>query len=222
MRAYIVGLGLIGGSLAQAFRLRDQEGDVDVIGWDACATTRQQAIADGVIRAAIAPDDYADVQSKSDPDFELVFLALPPNALITEARTLIPKLRAGTVLIDLCGVKQPIHDALAPLAEQHNVIYIGGHPMAGREVYGYENARGTLFRGASMILCPADAGQDLLRRLSRLFSELGFAKTVLTTPDEHDRIIAYTSQLAHIVSSAYIGSPTALKHSGFQPAVLQI
>lgn len=118
--------------------------------------------------------------------------------------------------MDVCGVKQSVCAPLWQLAQDHGFTFIGGHPMAGREVGGFAHANADLFKDASMILTPQKGADiSLLERIKKFWCELGFAGVVVTTPENHDRVIAYTSQLAHIVSSAYIQSPTALDHIGF-------
>jgi prephenate dehydrogenase len=118
--------------------------------------------------------------------------------------------------VDLCGVKQAIFGRMKDTAKQWGFTFIGGHPMAGAVTPGFRSAREKMFKGASMILVPGDC-DDLpkLDRVCSLFREVGFAKIVTCTPEEHDRRIAFTSQLAHIVSNAYVKSPTAQYHKGF-------
>ena len=117
---------------------------------------------------------------------------------------------------DLCGVKRSVCEQLAPIAKEYGFGYIGGHPMAGRERGGFVHSSEELFTGASMILTP-DQSTDMrmLETLKAFFTDIGFAGLTFSTPEEHDRIIAYTSQLAHLVSSAYIKSPEAQRRRGF-------
>ena len=106
--------------------------------------------------------------------------------------------------------------AIAPIAAANGFAYIGGHPMAGRERSGFTSAKEDLYVGASMILTPDDkTDMPLLETLKDFFLDVGFASLTFSTPEEHDRIIAYTSQLAHIVSSAYVKSPEAQRRRGF-------
>ena len=126
------------------------------------------------------------------------------------------KIRKDAIVVDLCGIKRKVVSQIHPLAKQYGFRYIGGHPMAGKEVSGYTNAASHLFDGASMILTPdSDTDLPLLETLRDFFYSLGFAKLTFSTPEEHDRIIAYTSQLAHITSSAYIQSPESQEQFGF-------
>ena len=119
-------------------------------------------------------------------------------------------------MIDLCGVKRAVCGPLFETARENGFTFIGGHPMAGIEYWGFDHATATLFDNASMILTPPP-GTDIrtLSDLKHFFRGLGFGRVVMTTPEEHDRLIGYTSQLAHVVSSAYVKSPEAMKHPGF-------
>ena len=119
-------------------------------------------------------------------------------------------------VIDCGGVKQVICDALFPVSQRYAWHFIGGHPMAGREYSGFKYARDDLFDHASMILCGhGDDDPAVLQRARDFFMELGFLRVQFTTPKTHDEMIAYTSQLAHVVSSAYVKCPLADKHRGF-------
>ena len=127
-----------------------------------------------------------------------------------------PLIRKGATVIDLCGVKRAVCNALFKVAQENGFLFVGGHPMAGMEYSGFDHANAGLFQNASMILTPP-AGLSIqeLAELKHFFRELGFGKVVMTTPEDHDRMIGYTSQLAHVVSSAYVKSPEALEHHGF-------
>ena len=189
----IVGLGLIGGSMAKAVKFHT---DHTVLGADLNPDTMALAFASGAI------DNVMDRGSIGECD--LVLAALPPEALIGWAEENAEYIAPTAVLIDLCGVKRLIVEKLRPLADKYGFSYIGGHPMAGKE------------RGGSMILTPDErTDAPLLERLKEFFLSLGFGMITYSTPAEHDRIISYTSQLAHITSSAYVKSPTAQTHMGF-------
>lgn len=201
----IVGLGLIGGSMAKSIKKNTK---CTVYGKDISRETMAMALMSGSI------DGRLDATTCSCCDLFLV--ALPPKALVEwveQSAALLPK---RSVLVDLCGVKRSITTAITPLAEQYGFAYVGGHPMAGKECAGFENADAELFKGASMILTP-DKRTDIatLDALKSFFLAVGFGRLTFTDPEEHDRIIAYTSQLAHVASSAYIKAPTAQTHMGF-------
>ncbi len=201
----IVGLGLIGGSMAKAVKFHT---DHTVYGADIDPDTMALAFASGAI------DGELDARSLSECD--LLLLALPPEALISWAEENAPKIAKTAVVVDLCGVKRRICAALRPLSEKYGFSYVGGHPMAGKEHGGFKSSTALLFAGAAMILTPDErADAPLLERLKAFFLSLGFGSITCSTPAEHDRIISYTSQLCHITSSAFVKSPTAQTHMGF-------
>ena len=205
MRIAIVGLGLIGGSLAKSIKEKTSH---EVFGADLDRETLMMARMCGAIDGELAPENLSAC--------ELVFLALRPGAAILWAEQHAEKIAKDAVLIDLCGVKRRPAAALAPLAATHGFTYLGGHPMAGKERGGFVNATSTLFDGASMILTPDEShSAQLLERMKAFFLDVGFASVTFSDPEEHDRIIAYTSQLAHITSSAYVKSPEAQRRRGF-------
>lgn len=203
-RVYVLGLGLIGGSLARAFSALP---GLTVMGWDRDPAAREAAQSSGAIAAALPPD------APEMATLDLVIIALPPAATIAEGLALFPRLRPGAWLLDICGVKRPIVAALAPAARAAGAHYLGTHPMAGREISGFGASKANLFAGASLLLCPEE--ENLPDALRDLLLGLGFARLVVTTPENHDRVIAFTSQLAHLVSSAYVRSPSALNFPGF-------
>jgi len=207
----VAGLGLIGGSVAKALRAYT---GCRIFGADSSAGTLDAALSDGVLHGELAADTL--------PLCDWVFIALYPNAAVGWARSHAARVRKGTVVIDLCGVKRVVCEGIAPLAEEHGFTFIGGHPMAGVARFGYPNADKDMFRGASMILTPgAPLDPELHEALCALFGAMGFSCLKLTGPDEHDRMIAYTSQLAHVLSSAYAQSPSAARHTGFSAGSLK-
>ena len=158
----------------------------------------------------------APLTEENLPQCDLVLVAICPGAAIQWVTDHADKIAKSAILVDLCGVKRVVVEALAPIAAAHGFAYIGGHPMAGKERGGFTASAEDLYVGASMILTP-DKRTDmrLLETLKAFFLDLGFAGLTFSTPEEHDRIIAFTSQLAHIVSSAYVKSPEAQKRRGF-------
>ena len=205
MKTAIIGLGLIGGSLAKAVRERT---DHTVYGYDKNAETMFLAEMTGGIDAPLTEENLGSC--------DLILIAIRPDYAVQWVREHAESIRKGAIVVDMCGVKRAVVSEIAPLAKQHGFRYIGGHPMAGKEVSGYKNAVSHLFDGASMILTP-DQNTDLplLETLRDFFYALGFARLTFSTPEEHDRIIPYTSQLAHITSSAYIQSPESQEQFGF-------
>ena len=205
MQIGIIGLGLIGGSMAKSIKARTSH---TVWGADLDQETMLLARMCGAIDAPLTDELL--------PQCDLILVALCPQAAIDWISAHAAAIAKSAVVVDLCGVKRAVVEQLAPLAASYGFAYIGGHPMAGRERGGFTASSAELYEGASMILTP-DKRTDmtLLEMLKSFFLDLGFASLTFSTPEEHDRIIAYTSQLAHIVSSAYIKSPEAQRRRGF-------
>lgn len=201
----IVGLGIIGGSLAYAISEYTAH---TVIGCDLDAATLESALAAGAISACAPPHGLGGC--------DVIFLALYPRDAIAFVREHIGTLKAGCLLVDLCGVKGVVANELRPLCKAAAITYVGCHPMAGKERWGFESADRNLYKNAAMIMTPFDdTPPEQLAFLRELFTAAGFDKLPVTTPDDHDSMIAFTSQLAHVVSSAYIKSPRAYRHRGF-------
>ena len=204
MKIAIIGLGLIGGSIAKAIK---DNTDHTVYGADI-----QQSV---VLRAKLidAIDDELDDNKLSECD--LVIIALYPEDTVKFISDKAGIIRKGAVVIDCGGVKRCICDPANKLAEENGFTFIGGHPMAGVERSGFESSFGMLFNNASMILAPSpEIDIDTLHRVKEFFLSIGFGSITIVTPEKHDRVIAYTSQLAHVLSSSYIKSPTATEHHG--------
>jgi len=205
MNIGIVGLGLIGGSMAKAVKNRTAH---TVYGIDLSDETMLLARLSGAIDGELTKEAMGEI--------DLLLLAVRPLAAIAWAKENFVNLAKGAMIVDLCGVKRTVMDEIMPIAEENGLLYIGGHPMAGKERGKFANSTDSLYVGAPMILTPGkNADPETLETLNKLFTDLGFSRIVFTTPDEHDRIIAYTSQLAHIASSAYIKSPEAQRQRGF-------
>lgn len=212
MNVLVVGLGLIGGSMAKAMKAKT---DDVVIGVDQSGEVLQEALACGAIDKAATADVL--------PDADFMLIALYPQAAVDFVREHIDRIPSGCLVIDLCGVKRYVCKEMETLfAQREDIVYIGGHPMAGRELSGFSAAIPTLFEGASMILTPSASVSRNHRSLAELFfKRLGFTTVTYATPERHDELIALTSQLAHIVSSAYVQSPAAAEHMGFSAGSFQ-
>lgn len=153
---------------------------------------------------------------------DLILIAICPGAAIEWVKHHAEMIPKKAILVDLCGVKRVVVDAIAPIAEKQGFAYIGGHPMAGKERGGFTSSSESLYVGASMILTPdRRTDMQLLETLKAYFLDLGFAGLTFSDPEEHDRIIAFTSQLAHIASSAYVKSPEAQRRRGFSAGSFQ-
>ena len=197
MTVGIIGLGIIGGSMAKAIKANTHH---KVLGLDINDETMTMALMSGAIDGRLTDERLSECQ--------LVMAALIPEVLVKTMTEKAPYMK-GTTFIDLCGIKRAIYEPLSALAVKYEFNYIGGHPMAGKEVSGFANSSADLFKGASMIVTP-DSRSDIitLDKLKDFFLAIGFGVVTFSTLEEHDRIIAYTSQLAHITSNAYIKSPT--------------
>lgn len=197
MKIMIAGLGLIGGSMVKSLKRAGYTAD----GLDR-PSVQERAKAQGII------EDIA-VQTSA---YDVVFVALPPDAAIS----FIEKncFKNGAIVADICGVKEPIERAV--YASPRSFRYVGCHPMAGKEVSGLDNSTETLFDGASIIITENEqTDASAVRTLEGLFREMGFACIKHCSASYHDTKIAYTSQLAHIVSNAYVKSPAADGFPGF-------
>lgn len=206
MNIAVIGLGLIGGSMAKT--LKKQMPQHTVLGMDADPQVMFKAKLLEAIDGELTPERL--------PICDLVLVATWPKAAVQYVQEHAHLIRSGATVIDLCGVKRAVCAPLFALAKESGFLFVGGHPMAGMEYSGFSHASSTLFQNASMILTPPPATSiQTLVELKHFFHELGFGQVVMTTPEEHDRVIGYTSQLAHIVSSAYVKSPEAMEHHGF-------
>lgn len=199
----IVGLGLIGGSVAKAVK-KNTPHTVLVYDKDPEVIKKAKLIgaADGEITDVFALD--------------YLIVALYPAATVEYIRSVADKLKKSCIVLDVDGVKGTVCREVFPIAEKFGVTFIGGHPMAGVEFSGFDHSREALFKNASMILVP-DKNVDIraLERVKELFLSLGFSSIRISTAEEHDKMIALTSQLAHVLSSAYVKSSSALNHKGF-------
>lgn len=205
MKIAIVGLGLIGGSMAKSIKAKTSH---EVYGIDLDAETMMFARMCGSIDGTLNEDTVRDC--------DIILLGVRPNAAVNWVKKNADNISKNAVLVDLCGVKRVVCDEIAPIAHEKGFSFVGGHPMAGKERGGFVNSCDTLFDGASMILTP-DQSNDAktLEYLKHFFTDIGFGTITFSNPAEHDKIIAYTSQLAHIASSAYIKSPEAQRRRGF-------
>lgn len=210
MKVGIAGIGLIGSSLARAYKAAGHHVFVS----DLDPSTVQYAILADVADAQL--DEY------TLSTLDLLLLAIHPTGSAEYLRTVAPQLNSHTLVIDCCGTKRAICELGFSLAQEYGFTYIGGHPMAGTQYSGFKNGRTDLFQDASMVLVPpASTDAQTLQRIKDLLAPCGFGHLSITTAENHDRIIAFTSQLAHVVSNAYIKSPTARLHHGFSAGSYQ-
>lgn len=204
MTVGILGLGLIGGSLARAYSMEGHR----VL----CSVRNESmlsfAMLAGAVEAPLTPDNMAEC--------DLILLAIYPEGSAAWLEKNAPYIRKDALVIDCCGVKQEICDRCFPVAKQYGFTFMGGHPMAGTQFSGFKYSRANLFEGAPMVLVP-DRFDDieLLDSAKKALAPCHFGSFSVTTAADHDRMIAFTSQMPHIVSNAFIKSPTALDHKGF-------
>ena len=205
MTVGIVGLGLIGGSMAKAYK---QNGTDTVLAAEIDTPTLEYARLIGAVDGTLTEDAVGAC--------DLLLIALYPEAAIAYLHKTAPMIKKDALVIDLCGTKRTVCEAGFALAKEYGFTFVGGHPMAGRQYSGFKYADANLFRGAPMVIVPPTRDDIfLLDRVKKALAPAQFGRFSVTTADKHDEVIAFTSQLAHVVSNAYVKSPTAQIHSGF-------
>ena len=210
MKIGIAGLGLMGGSVAKAYREFSNESgnEIEIFANNRSKTVTDFAILEGTV------DGYLDDSTVGECN--ILFVALYPTSTIEYLKQIAPKISSDTVVIDLCGTKRDVCEVGFALAEEYGFTFVGGHPMAGTQYSGYKYSKANMFKGAPMVLVPPRFDDiALLDKIKSMLSPLGFGKYSFTAADEHDKLIAFTSQLAHVVSNAYVKSPTAKNHKGY-------
>ena len=204
MTVGILGLGLIGGSLARAYAKANHL----VYAYDADPSILSFAQLANVICEPLTRENM--------PQCDLILLSIYASASADWMEQNAQYIPRSALVIDCCGIKKEICERCFPLAEKYGFTFIGGHPMAGSHFSGFKYSRSNLFQGAPMVLVPPRYDDPLLlQRAMDALEPCGFKQFSVTTADEHDRMIGFTSQMPHIISNAYIKSPTALSHNGF-------
>ncbi|MCL2372114.1 MAG: prephenate dehydrogenase/arogenate dehydrogenase family protein [Defluviitaleaceae bacterium] len=205
MQVGIVGLGLIGGSLAKAYK---RSPGIKVLGVDIDHSIVEFAKIAEAIDGELTDADLGNC--------DCIILAAYPQGVIDWVRANAPLFSAKTTVIDCSGTKKRICDVLFPVAKEYGFTFIGGHPMAGTHQSGFKYSREDLFDGAPMVIVPPSFEDiRLLDHVKTLLAPLGFGHISATTADDHDEVIAFTSQMTHIISNAFIKSPTASRHKGY-------
>ena len=200
----VVGLGLIGGSFTKAYK----EAGHRVLGFDTDKTILGFTILEGAVDEELTRDNMKEC--------DLLLITTYINAAAEWFKENAPYIDKHTVVIDCLGVKKNICELGFKLAKQYGFTYVGGHPMAGTQYAGFKHSRANMFKGAPMVLVPpVYDDMQFLDNIKQLLAPASFGKLSVTTAEEHDRMIGFTSQMAHIVSNAYIKSPTAGSHKGF-------
>ena len=210
MKIGIAGLGLIGGSLARAYH----KSGAEVFGYDGNRTVQDYAKLDGTLTGAL--------DETTIPQCDLILVALFPAVAITYLEEIAPLISKNALVMDCCGTKEHICEVGFQLAQTHGFLFVGGHPMAGTQHSGYANSHADMFEGTSMIIVPPVADDiRMLERVKNLLTPAGFSHVTVTTADHHDAMIAYTSQMCHVVSNAFVKSPTAQQHKGYSAGSYQ-
>lgn len=205
MNVAVVGMGLIGGSLCKAIK---EKCDCTLWGCDTDGEVCEKALKEKCV------DEIIEKEKLSEAD--ITFVCLYPETTAKFIKKNADVFKKGSVVCDVCGIKEYITEKCEDALSKNGVFYVGTHPMAGREFSGFDYSQAEIFEGADFIITKTEnTDKKAVKKVAALAEEMGFGEIVYSTPEEHDKIIAYTSQLAHIVSSAYIKSPTLEKQPGF-------
>lgn len=204
MTVGIAGLGLIGGSFAKAYKKAGEK----VLAYNRNTSTLDFAILSGDVDAPLTNENISEC--------DLIIICIFPEAAAGYLRSIAPYIRKDTIVMDACGTKRKVCSLCFPIAAEYGFTYVGAHPMAGTKYSGFKYALADMYQGQPMVLVPRDQGDiNLLDKIKKLLMPCGFGSICVTGAEEHDRLIAFTSQMAHVVSNAYIKSPTASGHKGF-------
>lgn len=204
MNIGVVGLGLIGGSIAKSAK---KNTNFKVFGYDIDPATVKNAINDNSIDA--------ELTEKRLQSCDYIFIPLYPEAVIEFVEKNATNFKEGAVVIDCAGVKRNVCEKCFNIAEKNNFSFVGGHPMAGTQFSGFENSKDTMFYNAPFVLTPKENEDILILANAReVIMQLGFGRVSVMTPQKHDKLIAFTSQLAHVVSNAFVKSPSAIERKG--------
>lgn len=205
MTVGVVGLGLIGGSFAKAYSNHDEH---KVLGYDINKQVMESAFGENTISGEL---NEANIKS-----CDLILIALYPKASVEYLEKMAEYISSDTMVIDCCGVKGYVCERCFPIAKKYGFTFVGGHPMAGRHFSGYEYSMKNMYNGAAMVLVPEDQNdEETINRAKKLLSPIMFGTFTICSAKRHDLMIAFTSQMAHVVSNAYVKSPTARDHDGF-------
>ena len=191
LKILIVGLGLLGGSYAQALTRK---------GFYVTAITRSQSSIDYALSEKMIAKGSSFVDEALIGEADLVIFALYPHIFIDWIRENQHLFKSGTIITDVTGVKESIVGTIQGMLRS-DVEFIAAHPMAGREVYGVQNSDDRIFKGANYVVTPSEKNTpDAIELCRDLGETLGFAKISELSPKEHDKIIAFVSQLTHCIA----------------------
>lgn len=193
MQILVVGMGLIGGSICKSIKASTEH---TVFGCD---------VQQSVLEDAVKEETIDGTGTMNDGTYDMIIICLHQRIAIQMVQDALPHLQPGTILVDTCGLKGRMVRDLTYRCRKSGVHYVGTHPMAGREKSGYYASIPNLFQNANLIVTPVDGTDETaLETVKQLAKQMGFGNIVTATPMWHDNMIAYTSQLAHVVSSAYV------------------
>ena len=204
MNIAVVGLGIIGGSFCKAIK---KYTDHYVIGINRTYETAKKALEVGAI------DEIGTAETLGKAD--LIIVSMYPQAVIDFIRENGKYIRKDAIVTDASGIKRAICPELEALSKEFGFVFVGSHPMAGKEKNGFDVSDAELYKGASYIITPCGAEQKYVDIVSDFALSIGFGTVKITTPEEHDRMIAFTSQLPHVLACSYVLSPCCPNHKGF-------
>ncbi len=204
LKIVVVGLGLIGGSIAKALRLNTGH---TVLGIDVNEESLLDACSCGAIDGKAGPENLRNA--------DVVYLCVYPKEALEFAELHGPELKENCVLTDACGIKREICAGMERLKGTGRYVFVAGHPMAGKEKSGFSASDAGIFAGASYLVAPCGAPSWAVDTVSSLARQMGFGRVVVTTPEQHDRVIAFTSQVPHVLACSYVMSPRCREHKGF-------
>lgn len=204
MTVGIVGLGLMGGSFAKAYKAAGHT----VLAHNRSRDTLELAMMNGVADGELTKENIGKC--------DLVIIALYPKLTVEYLKTMAPHISSHTLVIDTCGIKRDVCQSCFPIAKRHGFVFVGGHPMAGTQFSGYKYSRATMYKGAAMILVPERFDDiEFFDRVKAMLAPCEFGRVTITSAEKHDAMIAFSSQMAHVVSNAFIKSPAAKEHKGY-------
>lgn len=204
MNIGVVGLGLIGGSIAKSAK---KNTNFKVYGYDINQQVVKDAVKDKVLNGELTQEKISIC--------DYIFIPLYPEAVVSFLKENAGFIKPEAVVIDCAGVKRSVCSQCFKIAEENNFTFVGGHPMAGTQFSGFENSKDTMFYNAPFVLTPKENEDILVLANARdVIMKLGFGRVSVMTPEKHDKLIAFTSQLAHVVSNAFVKSPSALERKG--------
>lgn len=204
MNIAVIGMGIIGGSFCKALKKYTNH---HIIGINRTQSTLQEAYDCGAI------DEMGNENSLGNVD--IIIMSLYPQAAIDYIEKYGSYIKKGCIVTDSSGIKAEICPKMVELSKKFGFTFVGSHPMAGKETNGFKSADADLYIGASYIIVPCDADETSVKTLCDLALEIKFGQIKITTPEEHDRMIAFTSQVPHVLACSYVLSPCCMNHKGF-------